>query len=163
MGAALLTTVWPAHAFFPVAAGWAIACVVGIVALVRRPRRALGEALLVLISGLLSATACILWSLENTPVEQAPRPYHRDVAVLIAMGEGSDPPYGDKLVVHSTINPLSKYRPEVLFVGDCAAPRNVQWRTASELLLRCRTLSRVRVQERSGAGFSVTYEPMGQQ
>ena len=97
------------------------------------------------------------WSLDNHPYHRAPRPSHRQVAVLYLTGEGDDPAYGERLVVLPTWNPFAKYFPDTLFEGYCESPSNLHWRTADELVLECTQFTEVRRRRDRGIGFTVDY------
>ena len=97
------------------------------------------------------------WSLDNHPFHRAPRPSHRQVAVLYLTGEGDDPAYGERLVVLPTWNPFAKYFPDTLFEGYCESPSNLHWRTADELVLECTQFTEVRRRRDRGVGFTVDY------
>jgi hypothetical protein len=86
-----------------------------------------------------------------------PSPSGYRVAVLHDLGEQEDPGYGEQLVIHWRWAPLKNMWGTPIFRGYCGHPASLQWRTNTELELRCDTFKDVSEQRFRYDDVRITY------
>lgn len=97
-----------------------------------------------------------LWSLDHVIYATAISPSKKMTAVVILLGEGADPPYGQSIVIYRTSSLLGPVTGEEIFRGY-GGKTDLIWRTDTELEVRCVAGKKVKVQKTKADTVQISY------